>query len=163
MCKFLVVSLLTFPVFAQTGVADGSIRGTIHDSSDAAVSGASVNAKNLETGFERSAVSNQVGEFEVPLLLPGRYEVSISVSGFAPFRQTGIVVQLAKASSLDVKLQVASAQESVTVQADASILTVSSTDVSGDMNSLAMEDMPLTTQYLQPGAVCSRLQRPARR
>ena len=146
MYKLLLLCLITFPVVAQTGVADGSIRGIIHDSSNAPVSGASVNAKSLETGFERNAVSNQIGEFEVPLLLPGRYEVSISLNGFALFRQTGIVVQLAKASSLDVTLRVASTQESVTVHADASILTVSSTDVSGDMNSLAMEDMPLTTR-----------------
>ena len=90
MYKLLLLCLITFPVVAQTGVADGSIRGTIHDSSNAPVSSASVNAKNLETGFERNAVSNQVGDFEVPLLLPGRYEVSISVNGFAPFRQTGI-------------------------------------------------------------------------
>lgn len=93
--KICVAFLLCLPAFAQTGAADGSIRGTIQDASGSAVVGATAGARNLETGFERSTVSNQSGEFEVPLLIPGRYEVSVSANGFAPFKQTGIVVQLA--------------------------------------------------------------------
>jgi hypothetical protein len=140
---FLFFSL---SAFGQTGVADGSIRGVIHDPSGAAVANVPVNARNVDTGFERSAESDDSGEFEVPLLLPGRYEVKVTAKGFEPFSQTGIVVQLAKASNLDVKLEVESAQQSVTVQADASILTTSSTDVSGTVNTRAMENLPLTTR-----------------
>src|ERR1700730_14056701 len=107
--------LLTFfvPAFAQTGAADGSIRGTVQDASGSAVVSATVKAKNIETGFERSTASKQSGEFEVPLLLPGRYEIAVSASGFAPFTQTGVVVQLSKASTLDIRLSVASSQQSV--------------------------------------------------
>jgi len=105
-----------------------------------------VTARNVETGFERATTSGTQGEFEVPLLPPGRYEVAVTANGFAEFRQTGVNVRLAKASTLDVTLAVASTQESVTVKADASILTISSTDVSGTMDSNAMENMPLTTR-----------------
>src|SRR5215471_4146623 len=101
---------LSISAFAQTGVADGSIRGVIHDPSGAAVVNAPVSARNVDTGFERSATSGDSGEFEVPLLLPGRYEIRITARGFAPFSQAGIMVQLAKASDLDVKLEVESAQ-----------------------------------------------------
>src|SRR5271157_4736434 len=146
MHKLLLLVLLCVPASAQTGVADGSIGGVIHDPSSAAVANAAVNARNLDTGFERSSSSNQEGQFEVPLLPPGRYEVSISVQGFAPFKQTGIVVRLAKTSDLEVKLSLASSEQSVSVEADASILTTSSTDVSGDLNSKAMENLPLTTR-----------------
>ena len=146
MSKMLLLVLLCIPACAQTGVADGSIGGLIHDPSGAAVADALVSARNLDTGFERSSSSNQEGQFEVPLLPPGRYEVSISVKGFAPFKQTGIVVQLAKTSNLDVKLTLGSSEQNVTVEADASILTTRSTDVSGDLNSKAMENLPLTTR-----------------
>src|SRR5215469_10816690 len=105
MQKFLVVAVLFgIPVWAQTGAAGGSIRGTILDPSGSAVSGAAVRADNLETGFTRATLSNQAGEYEVPLLLPGRYEVTISAKGFGQFKQSGVVVELSKASSLDVKL-----------------------------------------------------------
>jgi hypothetical protein len=142
----LALALLTIPAAAQVGVADGSIRGTIHDPSGAVVSGAPVSAKNLDTGFERSTTSGDSGEFEVPLLLPGRYEVKISAKGFAVYTQTGIVVQLAKSSNLDVHIQVEATGQIANVEADASILTTSSSDVSGTVNGLAMENLPLTTR-----------------
>jgi hypothetical protein len=131
---------------AQTGAADGSIKGVIQDPSNAAIVGARVAAHNVDTGFERATTSGSSGEFEVPLLPPGRYEVTVAVQGFAEFRQTGIVVQLAKASSLDISMRLPSVQENVTVQADASILTVSNTDVSGTLDSNAMLNLPLTTR-----------------
>jgi Carboxypeptidase regulatory-like domain/TonB dependent receptor len=142
----LLQAALCVGAFAQTGVADGSIKGVIQDSSNSAVVNALINARNLDTGFERSTTSRSEGSFEVPLLPPGRYEVSVAASGFAAYKQSGIVVQLAKASNVDVTLVVASTQESVTVQADASILTVASTDVSGNIDSKAMENLPLTTR-----------------
>jgi hypothetical protein len=147
MKKRIVVALLScLPAFAQAGAADGSIRGSVLDPTGSAVLGATVKTKNLETGFERTTSSTQSGEFEVPLLLPGRYEVTVSAAGFAPFTQTGVVVRLSKASTLDIRLSVATAQQAVTVEADATILNTTSTDVTGDMNSKAMENMPLTTR-----------------
>ena len=138
MSKLSLFLLLCIPVCAQTGVANGSIEGAIHDPSDAAVANATVKARNLDTGFERGSLSSPEGLFEVPLLPPGRYEVSISVKGFAPFKQTGIVVQLAKASKLEITLSVSAIEQSVSVEADASILTTSSSDVNGDLNGRAM-------------------------
>jgi hypothetical protein len=147
MQKFLVVAVLFgIPVSAQTGAAGGSIRGTILDPSGSAVSGAAVRADNLETGFTRATLSNQAGEYEVPLLLPGRYEVTISAKGFGQFKQSGVVVELSKASSLEVKLSVESAQQTVNVVGDTTILTTVQTDVSGQINEKSMENLALTTR-----------------
>lgn len=143
---FLGLAMFTLPTFAQTGVADGSIKGLIQDPSNAAVSGATVNARSIDTGFERTTTSGADGIYEVPLLPPGTYELEINARGFAPFKQSGIVVLLAKASSVDVALSVASTQTSVEVKADASILTVAGTDIGGDINARAMENLPLTTR-----------------
>jgi hypothetical protein len=141
----ILIALSYLPALSQTGVADGSIKGSIQDSSGAAINGAKISARNLDSGFERSTTSAD-GIFEVPLLPPGRYQLEVTASGFAPYRQSGIVVQLAKVSGIDVKLAVAATQESVTVLADASILTVATTDDSGTMDSKAMENMPITTR-----------------
>src|SRR5215472_9061212 len=102
----LLCLLVCASALAQIGAATGSIRGAIQDPSGSGVSGASVKARNVDTGFERAAASSKEGEFELPLLLPGRYEVTVSAAGFAPFKQTGVVVQLTKASALDVRLNV---------------------------------------------------------
>ena len=134
------------PLAAQTGAASGSIRGTVLDPSGGAVTGAGVTARNLDTGFERKATSDPAGEYEVPLLLPGRYEVKVEAAGFASFAQTGVVVLLSKASLLKVQLGLAASTQSVTVEGDASVLTTSGADVGGDLNSRAMENLPLTTR-----------------
>jgi hypothetical protein len=144
--KMVMALVACAPLFAQTGAADGSIRGTVQDASGSPVPGASVTARNMENGFERATASTESGEFEVPLLLPGRYGVKIAANGFAPYTQAGVAVQLAKASTLDIRLSLASAQESITVVADASILNTTSSDVSGDINSVAMTNTPLTTR-----------------
>jgi hypothetical protein len=49
----LLILLLCIPAFAQTGVANGSIEGAIHDPSNTEVTNAAVKARNLDTGFER--------------------------------------------------------------------------------------------------------------
>ena len=144
--RLLAALLFCVPAFGQTGAADGSIRGIVTDPTGSAVPGAAIKARNLGTGFERATSSGQSGEFEVPLLLPGEYEVTVSAKGFAAFTQTGIAVRLAKASTLDVRLNVEASQQAVSVTGDAAILNTTTADVSGGMNSKAMENMPLTTR-----------------
>ena len=141
-----ILCLFSISAHAQTGVADGSIRGIVLDPSGTPVTGASAIAKNLDTGFQRTAVSNDSGEYEIPLLPPGPYDVTVSAKGFGTFEQTGINVLLSKASSLDVRLGVAASQQSVTVEGDATILTTTGFDIGGDVNARAMENLPLTTR-----------------
>lgn len=142
----VVLAVSCMSLCAQTGVADGSIRGIVLDPSSGAVSGATVGARNLDTGFQRTTVSSQAGSYEVPLLPPGRYQVRIEAKGFAAFEQTGVVVLLAKSTSLDVKLSVEAAQQTVNVESDATILTTNGADVGGEINAKAMENLPLTTR-----------------
>jgi hypothetical protein len=79
--KIVLAILSCLPAFAQMGAADGSVRETILDATGSATTDAGVKAKNLVNGFERTTASSQSGEFEVPLLLPGRYEVTVSANG----------------------------------------------------------------------------------
>ncbi len=78
---------LGIPVSAQTGVADGAIRGVVRDPNNAVINNADVRARNLDTGFERRTTSNAEGEFELPLLPLGRYEVTVTAPGFASLRR----------------------------------------------------------------------------
>jgi hypothetical protein len=85
MQKYLFVlvlsALFSTAALAQTGVADGSIRGVVKDPSGSAIAGASVTARNVDTGFERANTTGAEGGFEVPLLPPGHYEVTINAAG----------------------------------------------------------------------------------
>ena len=137
---------LTLAAFAQTGAANGSIRGIIQDPSNSAMVKAKIKARNLNTGYERETLSTSSGDYELPLLPVGTYEVTVDQPGFASYRQTGVRVELAKASLLDIALKVASAAETVNVTADASILTTNTVDVSGGLNQRSVENSPITSR-----------------
>jgi hypothetical protein len=132
--------------FGQSGQVNGSVRGLVTDPSGSAVPHAAVKAKNLKTGFERNANTNERGEYEVPLLPIGMYSITVTAPSFAPYEQSGVRVELDKASTLDVKLQIGATQQAVAVQADATILNTQTFDVNGSMNEKSMENMPITSR-----------------
>lgn len=143
---FLLVLLGCTCVRGQSGTANGSIRGEVKDASGAAVPRAAVEARNGQTGYERKSLTDDLGGFELPLLPVGSYEVQVKAPGFAAYAQRGVVVELARASDLTIRLTVTTEQQAITVEADASILNTSSASVEGGLNQKSMENMPVTSR-----------------
>jgi outer membrane receptor protein involved in Fe transport len=83
----LVVFLIGIQSPAAFGqIEAGTISGTVRDSSGAVVAGASVTAKNVATSAERTVQAGENGQFIIPGLSPGTYDVTVTSSGFAPFK-----------------------------------------------------------------------------
>jgi outer membrane receptor protein involved in Fe transport len=83
----LVVFLIGIQSPAAFGqIEAGTISGTVRDSSGAVVAGASVTAKNAATSAERTVQAGENGQFIIPGLSPGTYDVTVTSSGFAPFK-----------------------------------------------------------------------------
>jgi hypothetical protein len=84
----VLISALFLPlsVLCQTA----AITGTIADSTGARVPEASLTARNVETGVERSVKSNSDGYYNIPLLQPGKYGITVLKQGFKPVSRTGI-------------------------------------------------------------------------
>jgi hypothetical protein len=108
--------LVTSVAFAQAPV--GTISGTVRDQSDAVVPGASITIRNVATGAERSVVSSDDGTFAVPSLPAGNYTVSAELASFKMFR-TEVSVATGQVSNLDVRMELGTATEAVTVTANA--------------------------------------------
>lgn len=75
---FLISIAWAAPALAQ----NAQITGTVRDSSGGIIPGATVTARNLDTGLTRAGVTDTAGEFRLPSLPPGRYSVSTELSGF---------------------------------------------------------------------------------
>src|SRR6202035_3702949 len=118
--------LFALAAFAQS---DGTITGTISDPAGAVVSGAPIEAKNLETGAVYPTASTTTGNYTLAQLPVGVYEVSVAVPGFKKFVRSGLTVAVAQIMRVDITLEVGSATESVTVQADATLLKTESGDL----------------------------------
>src|SRR5687767_1723949 len=75
---------------AQT--ISGSMSGTVVDESDRVVPGADVTIINEQTGEQRQTVTNEVGDFNFPSLVPARYTIKVGLAGFKPLEVLGNVV-----------------------------------------------------------------------
>ena len=91
--------------FAQS-TTEGAIGGTVTDQSKAVVPGATVTAKNIATNTTTTAVTDASGHFTVIRLNPGTYTVDVSLSGFTPFNQGGIIVEVGRVTNMDVTISV---------------------------------------------------------
>src|SRR5271170_856456 len=98
------LSFLALAAFAQTD--RGIITGTITDPAGAVVPNAPIEAKNLATGIIYPAASSGTGNYTIPQLPVGTYEVSVTVPGFKKYVRTGIGVDVAGTDRIDVTLEV---------------------------------------------------------
>jgi len=94
---------------------NGSIVGTVHDHSGAVVSDATVTVTNIATGVVSTATSKDSGDYEVPNLRVGQYNIVITHAGFADVTATNISVSIGNRQRIDLTLAAAGDTQSVTV------------------------------------------------
>jgi hypothetical protein len=102
--------------------------GIVTDSSDAAMVAAVVAVRNEQTGVRVETTTNASGQYRVTNLLPGPHEVVVTTQGFKTFRREGMVLQLAQIARLDVKLELGTLAEQVTVTGEAPLLKTESSE-----------------------------------
>src|SRR5215471_12621955 len=125
-CAFFVSS----PLFSQS--SNGTISGSVADSSGAVIPGVTVTATNNATGVVTTVLSNDSGVYSFASLQPGTYKISASLSGFQT--QTFNDVQLGNAGQLrlNFSIQVAGANQAIEVSVEAeNLITASSSSIGG--------------------------------
>jgi hypothetical protein len=123
--------------------SNGSITGTITDPAGLVVSAATVEATNTETGALYTAASTSAGNYTVPNLPVGTYTVTVKVPGFKTYSHPNLALAAAQILREDVGLEVGAASESVTVQAEASMLKTESAEWTHNVTLEQMQDLPL--------------------
>jgi hypothetical protein len=121
----------------------GTITGIVADPGGALVPSASVTAKNTETGTTAQTVTTATGNFTLPGLAAGVYEVTVNSPGFGPHVQTGVRVQVAQTVRLDISLKISTAAETVTVSADAPLLNTERADQTHTISREQFNSLPL--------------------
>jgi outer membrane receptor protein involved in Fe transport len=143
---FLLASLVTAvpsTVFAQTET--GRIAGTVTDPSGLVVPGATITLTSTTSGGVRTTVSDSVGRYLIANVPAGTYTLKVELSGFAPQTQN-VTVSVGSAVSVDSKLRVAGAAESVSVTAEAPVVNISNAEVSTIVHQEQIRDLPLLTR-----------------
>jgi len=119
LAAFLLTACVATPLFAAE---TATVIGRVTDASGAALPGATVAARNVDTGISRSVVSEPTGAYRVPVLPPGAYEFTAELAGFGSARRRGVRLTIGSEVTLDFELKVASVTEEVTVTADAPLV-----------------------------------------
>jgi hypothetical protein len=152
---FFIILALSVPAATQT--FRGTILGTVTDPNGAVVPLATVTAKNAFTGIERSTVTDDSGNYSIPELQTGTYEVTVQKSGFQDSKVTGAVVEVSAEKRVDVVMAVAGSQATVVI-ASATQVETTTTTLGGTISARQVADLPINgrdfTKFLVmvPGA-----------
>jgi hypothetical protein len=119
------------------------IYGRIVDPQNAAIAGASVAVRNVDTNVSTRLSTNETGYYEANLLLPGNYEVSAEAAGFQKLLRGGITLPLSTRMEINLELQVGSVSDTVTVTAEAPILDTSTVSSGRVMDNRTLMDIPV--------------------
>jgi hypothetical protein len=138
----LAALLVVAAAFAQVG-GNGTVQGTVTDPSGAVVAGATVTAANVGTGVETSRKTTDAGFFVLSPLQPGEYAVTVKAEGFQTFTQQHMVVDALATLGLNPKLQLGTANQSVTVVEAPPLLHTDDATLGSSMENNLYASLPL--------------------
>ena len=117
--------------------------GTVTDSSGAVVSDVSVRATNLATNVSRESKTDTSGNYNIPFLPAGDYNVTAAITGFQTQTVDRLTLQVQQTARMDFKLSVGSINEKVTVAASADVLQTENATVGTVIDSAKIVQLPL--------------------
>ncbi len=137
-----VLLLAGAPSAAVAQVQTGSILVHAKDSQGGALPGATVTISSPVLVTPMTGVTDATGTYRFPSLTPGTYEVKTELTGFQTLIRQGIIVSVGQTTPLDITLDVARVQESVTVSGQSPTVDTTSTNVSTTLNQQLLQSTP---------------------
>ncbi|HTF68814.1 MAG TPA: carboxypeptidase-like regulatory domain-containing protein [Edaphobacter sp.] len=141
----------------QAQNTNATLSGTVADNSGAAIPSAHITIMNVGTNVESKTDSNASGVYSASQLPPGQYTVTIGCDGFRTTVQSGVVLTVNQAATLNVVLQAGDVQQTVSVSANAQLINTTSAEISSVVDEHAISQLPLNGRdpsslvFLAPG------------
>src|SRR5215470_19331880 len=139
MASFLLLITISATSFAQSNYA--TLVGTVSDPQNRPLPGAAVQLTSAGTQAIRKVVSNEFGLYRVTGLLPGDYELEVTLSGFASMKQS-LRLEVGQQLTLDVSLRLASVTTTIEIGA-ADVLRTTDSSVGEVIEPVAIRNLPL--------------------
>src|SRR5260221_9159030 len=131
---------------ASAHAQNAQITGAVKDQSGAVIPGATITARNVDTGLTRVAVTDGVGEYRLPSLPPGRYAISTQLSGFSTETRPDITLIIDQTAIINFALKPAAIAETVTVTGESPIVDITRSDVSTSVSTRQIQDLPVASR-----------------
>jgi outer membrane receptor protein involved in Fe transport len=156
-----LAAILLAPAGAAAQQETATVIGTVVDAQKASLPGATVTAKNTETGFVRTGVTDTEGRYRVAAIPPGSYELSAELQGFGRAVRRGVTLTVGAEAVINFDLAIAGVSEEVTVQADAPVVETTTSAVQQTLGRQQIDLLPLAGRdytnaiRLVPGAAAN--------
>src|SRR5215472_3075381 len=146
---FVLTCLLQVPRFLEAQSDRGRISGVAYDSSGAIVGGVIVRVLNPQTEAVRQTATDEKGFYLVDSLLPASYNVVVSASGFGDLTVSDVKLGVGELRSLDLHLQPAGLNESVTVSAEfESEVQTQTASIAGTVGAESVNNLPINGRMI---------------
>ncbi|PYR85424.1 MAG: hypothetical protein DMG18_06150, partial [Acidobacteria bacterium] len=142
-CPWSLLCILVLSVSPALAQTDGSISGVIRDASGAVIPGAMVTVTNPATNQVRSAISNEAGVYNFPVLQPGKYNIKVELPGFRTITQNDVELQVQFAARIDFTLQVGDVSQTVEVEGTTALIATENATVGTVIENKRIVEMPL--------------------
>ena len=130
-------------LMAQDLTTSAYLTGTVTDSEGAVIPQATVTVSGVDNGVVRTVKTDANGSYTIPLLPPANYGLKIEMNGFRAYEQVGITLAPDRTVKQDVQLSVGSAAQQVVVSSQAPLLNTGDANLSAEIDSKQVEDLPL--------------------
>ncbi len=137
---------LSVPLFPQSQAANGSVEGTVRDTTGAVLPGTSVTVTNLDTGTQRPALVGSDGSYRALLLPLGLYKVKAELMGFKTLERTGISLSAGQTAVINFTLEVGGVAEVVSVSGEAPIAQPGKIDLGRTISEQEIKNLPLVSR-----------------
>ena len=134
--------------FAAPGLAQtetGRVTGLVVDQTGAVLPGATVTLTGTGTGVARTTVTDDAGRYVIANLQPGPYTAKVELSGFTT-QTANLVLNVGGSVSIETKLQIAGATETVSVVAESQIINTQNSEVSTTVRQEQIRELPTITR-----------------
>ena len=131
--------------WGQTG-SSGALIGEILDPTVRAIARASVEAKNKDLAVTRSTISDDRGQFVLPLLPPGSYQLTVAKDGYSQAQSVSVEVYATETIRVSIPMKVAGTTQNIEVQANVSQLQSDSITLGRVVNDYMIQALPLATR-----------------
>ena len=144
MKRSLVAVLALFLSSASFGQEfRGTISGIVTDPTGASIAGAKVTATEVRTGTKTQAVSESTGQYTLPFLAPGRYQINAQMQGFKEYVRKDINLGAGDHPVIDIRLDIGDTSTSVEVTADVPLINTDNATTGQAITTKQVEDLPL--------------------
>jgi len=157
----LLIGMLTPAALVAAQGTTGSISGFVTDDTGGALPGATVTVRHIETDRKQAIVTDAGGRYRAQQLAPGRYDVTVELSGFRTARAADLTVTIGQDAVVNVSLKVGGLDEQVVVTGEAALVNMRQSSVAALVDEKQIRELPLNGRdfsqltLLQPGVTAS--------